>query len=182
MKSHHHRPRLRYSSLSCGGTTGRPRWSRRRTDPTTPPRLSRKICDGSSGCSSCGPAQWRRWRSTAGNGMLGENGWRYLLVDGSCQACDPVGARTDALRHVTLSHRARRRPFRVPSGSRIGAPSWGNPRGMLRCARHQLSFRSAATLCGALAAWRPGDPFSALNTAFDAQLEQLSRRGNPIVR
>jgi hypothetical protein len=115
--------------------------------------------------------------STAGISMLAENGWQFLLVDGSCHAWT-LAAHTEPLRQVTLS---REREEALSRALRLS--EWNTFTGL-----HQgscpdapgVSYRfDQVRLSGGTCGLRAGDPLAEVNAAFFAQLKQLYAEATP---
>jgi hypothetical protein len=130
-----------------------------------------RLCDGQPGVRLAvrvgggGPAP-------AGQAMLGENGWQFLLVDGSCKAWI-LASHNEPLRTMTLSPVQEQRLLTALRPSRWsqfdGQPQEGCPDApgiSYRFDQHRIS----GPACGLSA----GAPFGQLNDAFNTQLAALA--------
>lgn len=139
--------------------------------PEAPSARTAAICDGSSGVrlavvvAGGGPI-------LPGMAMLAENGWSFLLVDGSCNAWI-LTTHNDPLRTLVLSHD---REQRLASQLRLsewktleGSHAGGCPDAP------GISYRfDSAPIYGSECGLSPGDPLQDLNTAFNAQIVELA--------
>jgi hypothetical protein len=129
------------------------------------------ICDGSGGVRLAvvigggGPAM-------PGTAMLSENGWRFLLVDGSCVAWI-LTSDNEPLRTLTVSGveeqrlaSALRLSNWTPFAGRHGGGCADAPGITYRFDRQRID--------GAVCGLADDDPIQQLNAAFDTQVEELA--------
>lgn len=112
-----------------------------------------------------------------GTNMLAENGWQFLLVDGSCNAWLLPGD-NDELLHLTLSptqEESLAQALKLGGWGEIAAPAGGcsdAPDVTFRLDQQRLS----GSACGA----PPGSAWSDLIVAFHAQLDTLGALATPV--
>lgn len=129
------------------------------------------ICDGQPGVrlavriAGGGPA-------FPGTAMLSENGWQFLLVEGSCVAWI-LKSENEPLRTMTLS---REREQSLIASLMLSQWSMFEGRHEGGCADAPgINYRfNQQRISGPVCGLRPGDPLQALNDAFNAQLASLS--------
>jgi hypothetical protein len=141
----------------------------------SPSSTAVQICDGSANVRLAvhtgGGGQ-----TTVGRGMLSENGWRFLVVDGSCEAWI-LSTPGDALRHVTLSREQEEALSRA-----LRLSDWNTLVGQMGgCSdAPSISYRfDQQRVSGGTCGLEPGSPLLELNTAFDAQVDQLYAVATP---
>jgi len=135
------------------------------------------ICDGSGGVRLAvvvgggGPAE-------PGIAMLAENGWRFLLVDGACNAWI-LTTQDDPLRTLVLSRAQEQRLASQLRLSEWKALEGSHAGGCLDAPGIGYRFDSSR-IYGSECGLSPGDPLRDLNTAFDAQIVELASAATPV--
>lgn len=129
------------------------------------------ICDGQPGVrlavriAGGGPI-------APGTAMLADNGWQFLLVEGSCVAWI-LKSNNEPLRTITLSREREQRladSLKVSQWSRIQVMPFG---GCLDAPGISYRF-GQSRIAGAVCGLRPDDPLNEINEAFRTELTELS--------
>lgn len=142
-------------------------------DPTGDPV---RICDGGQDVrlavrmAGGGP-------SLAGQTMLAENGWQFLLVDGACHA-SVLRSNNEPLRELTLTAQQEQTLSAALQLSNWQGLVGSHPGGCPDAA--SISYRfGTARIDGPTCGLDAGDPLETLNASFSVQLEGLYAAGAP---
>jgi hypothetical protein len=135
------------------------------------------ICDGSTSVRLAA-ASGGGGQITGGARMLSENGWQFLIVDGTCHAW-VLEREMDPVLELVLSHdqeRALSQDLHLADWSNLTGDHNGTCADASGTTYRFDRIRMSGSACGL-----PGnDPFVAITVGFDAQIKSLSAAATPL--